>query len=92
MPVSDLASVTPAHQAARILAAWTSRNSAGLHEELRRSFDLCCPDHSRGLQEERLQLLQAVAEGMQHAPDPLRAGDRKLERCLDLLRHLAQTP
>lgn len=92
MPVSDLTSVTPAHQAARILAAWTCRNSVGLHEELRRSFDLCCPDHSRGLQEERLQLLQAVAEGMQHAPDPLRAGDRKLERCLDLLRHLAQTP
>jgi hypothetical protein len=29
---------------------------------------------------------------MQHAPDPLQAGDRKLERCLDLLRHLAQTP
>jgi hypothetical protein len=92
MPVSDLASVTPAHQAARILAAWTSRNSVGLHEELRRSFDLCCPDQSRGLQEERLQLLQAVAEGMRHAPDPLQAGDRKLERCLELLRHLAQTP
>ena len=92
MPVSDLASVTPAHQAARILAAWTSRNSVGLHEELRRSFDLCCPDQSRGLQEERLQLLQAVAEGMRDAPDPLQAGDRKLERCLELLRHLAQTP
>jgi len=91
MPVTDLVSVTTAHQAARILAAWDSRNPAGLQVELQRSLNLCCPDHSWGLQEERLQLLQAVAEGIQHAPDPLVPGDRKVERCLDLLRHLVET-
>jgi len=91
MPVSDFVSVTPAHQAARILAAWDSRNSAGLQVELQRSLDLCCPDHSWGLQEERLQLLQAVAEDIRHAGDPLVPGNRKVERCLNLLRHLVET-
>jgi len=91
MPVSHLVSVTPAHQASRILAAWSSRNPAGLQAELQRSFDLSCPDRSWGLQEERLELLQAVAGGIQCAPDPLVPGDRKVARCLDLLRHLAAT-
>jgi hypothetical protein len=91
MPVSDLVSTTPAHQAARILAAWDSRNPAGLQAELQRSLDLRCPDHSWGLQEERLELLQAVAEGIRHAPDPLAPGNGQVERCLDLLRHLVET-
>ncbi len=91
MPVSEPVSVTPAHQAARILAAWNSRNPAGLQLELERSLNLCCPDHAWGLQEERLELLQAVAGGIRHAPDPLVPGDRQVERCLDLLRHLVET-
>jgi len=92
MPQTTSSFVTPAYQAARILDAWSSRNSSGLHEELRRSMDLACPDQPWSLDEERLQLLRAVAEGIQHAPDPLTTGDAKLRRCLDLLRHLAQTP
>jgi hypothetical protein len=91
MILSDT-STTPADQAARILAAWTSQNASGLHEELQRSLELSSTQTAWGIVEERLQLLQAVTEGMQDAPNPLTAGDPKLRRCLDLLRHLAQTP
>jgi hypothetical protein len=92
MTLSDASTLTPAHQAARILAAWTSQNATGLHEELQRSLELSSTQPVRSIQEERLQLLRAVTEGMQGAADPLTPGDRKLQRCLDLLRHLAQTP
>jgi hypothetical protein len=91
MLMSDSSSFTPADQAARILAAWTSQNATGLHEELRRSLALSSEQPVWGLQEERLQLLRALTEGMQDAPDPLTPADPKLRRCLDLLRHLAQT-
>ena len=77
--------VTPALQAERILAAWDSGDEPLLHQELQKSRDLAC---APGLEEERLELLQAVSEGM------LRASDREestLRRCLDLLAHLAQT-
>ena len=82
--------MTPSGQAARILAAWRSRNTVGLHEELERTRQLTeprCP-----VQEERLELLRAVTEGMRHSPDPLTNVDPKLRRCLDLLRHLSQMP
>ena len=92
MTLSDTSSLTPADQAARILAAWTSQNATGLHEELRRSLELSAIEPAWSIQEERLQLLRAVTQGMQNAADPLTRGDRKLDRCLDLLRHLAQTP
>ena len=86
------AALTPADQAARLLAAWASGNPAGLREELRRSLELDCPGHPRSFQEEQLQLLRAAAEGMRFCLDPLRQADPKLQRCLDLLRHLAETP
>lgn len=92
MMMSGTSTRTPADQAARILAAWTSRNATGLHEELQRSLELSSAQAAWGIVEERLQLLQAVTEGMQDATDPLTTGDPKLRRCLDLLRHLAQTP
>jgi len=85
------ASLTPADQAARILAAWTSQNATGLHEELRRSLEISFAQPALAIQEERLQLLRAVTEGIQDAPDPLTLEDPKLQRCLYLLRHLAQT-
>ncbi len=91
MATIDYLPMTPSGQAARILAAWSSRNSAGLHEELERSLRLSGePDSS--VHEERLQLLHAVTEGMRHSPDPLTAVDPKMRRCLDLLRHLSQLP
>ncbi|HEV3331720.1 MAG TPA: hypothetical protein VG096_12100 [Bryobacteraceae bacterium] len=91
MMFPDAPSLTPADQAARILAAWTSQNATGLHEELRRSLELSEAQPAWGIQEERLQLLRAVTEGMQDAADPLTPGDPKLRRCLYLLRHLAET-
>ena len=92
MLMSEPSTLTPADQAARILAAWTSQNATGLHEELQRSLELSSAQPVRSIQEERLQLLRAVTEGIQEAADPLTAGDPKLERCLYLLRHLARTP
>lgn len=76
--------VTPARQAERILAAWASGNEPLLHQELRRSRELGCTTGG-GLDEERLELLQAASEGL------LRK-DRTAGRCLDLLAHLAQAP
>jgi hypothetical protein len=84
-------SLTAADQAARILAAWTSQNATGLNEELRKGLELSSEQPAWGIQEERLQLLRAVTEGIKDAPDPLTTGDPKLRRCLYLLRHLAQT-
>ena len=92
MTLLDPSTLTPADQAARILAAWTSQNATGLHEELQRSLELSSAQPPWSFQDERLQLLRAVSQGMQDAADPLTPGDRKLQRCLDLLRHLAQTP
>ncbi len=91
MLMSEPSILTPADQAARILAAWTSQNATGLHEELQRSLELSWTPQAGCAEEERLQLLRALTEGMQDAPDPLTPGDPKLRRCLDLLRHLAQT-
>jgi hypothetical protein len=92
MTLPDSPTLTPADQAARILAAWTSQNATGLHEELQRSLELSAGQPAWGIQEERLQLLRAVTEGIKDVPDPLTPGDPKLRRCLYLLRHLAQTP
>ena len=85
MPLAEL--VSPSDQAARLLTAWVSRNPAGLREELRRSRELDCGLGVRDLEsEERVQLLRAVAAGIEQSP----AEDPKLRCCLDLLRHLAE--
>jgi hypothetical protein len=90
MLMSDSSTFTPADQAARILAAWTSQNASGLHEELQRSLEFSSAQTAWGIEEDRFELLRAVTEGIQDAPDPLTPADPKLQRCLYLLRHLAE--
>ena len=84
--------VTPARQAERILAAWATGDQSSIQQELENSRGLAAG--SRGLDEERLELLQAVSEGMLRSPRPVRGDwdDPALRRCLDLLTHLANSP
>lgn len=92
MPVSEPLSLTPTEQAGRILAAWASGNKPRLQQELRNSRQLG-GGSQQPLDEERLELLQAVSEGMLRAPDGgLGRRDPAVRRCLDLLAHLAQAP
>jgi len=93
MSPSKLPPVTPSGQAERILKAWAAGNQPLLHQELERGQGLRCAP-GRGLDEERLELLQAVSHGMLRAPDVLQSGknDPSVRRCLDLLAHLAQAP
>lgn len=93
MPITDCSPLTPARQAGRILAAWAAGDEPLLRQELLRSQNL---DYSSrpGLDEERLELLMAVSEGMMRAPHHLQSArrDPAVRRCLDLLAHLAQAP
>ena len=93
MPMTDCSPLTPARQAGRILAAWAAGDEPLLRQELRNSQNL---DYSSrpGLDEERLELLMAVSEGMMRVPRRLQSGrkDPAVRRCLDLLAHLAQGP
>lgn len=93
MPLAEASHLTPALQAGRILAAWASGDAPLLHEELQKSQHLGGAP-GQGLDEERLELLHAVSEGMLRAQDPFRGGRRNpaIRRCLDLLAHLAQSP
>lgn len=93
MPIRDCSPFTPARQAGRILAAWAAGDEPLLRQELLRSQNL--DDCSRpALEEERLELLMAVSEGMMREPHRLPSGsnDPAVRRCLDLLAHLAQAP
>ena len=83
----------PALQAERILAAWASGDESLLRQELRKSQKLDGVP-ARGLDEERLELLRAVAGGLLKSPGGLRQGrkDPSVRRCLDLLAHLAHAP
>lgn len=83
--------VTPALQAERILMAWESGDESLLRQELHKTQNLGWTA-ARGLDEERLELLQAVSEGMLRAANPFCYGrkDPAVRRCLDLLAHLAQ--
>ena len=80
--------VTPTLQAERILAAWESGDGPLLHQELRKSQKL---DFAlvHGLDEERMELLQAVSAGMLRAVSHDRR-DPAVRPCLDLLAHLAR--
>lgn len=90
MPFADIVTLNPARQAGRILEAFASGNEPLLHQELQRSQYPGSP--RQGLEEERLELLQAASERMLRAGDPLGEGrrDPAVRRCLDLLAHLAQ--
>ena len=91
MTFAETMNVTPARHAERILQAWESGNELLLRQELRKTQDLGRAV-SGGLDEERLELLQALSEGMLRAASPLSQGrrDPAVRRCLDLLAHLAQ--
>ncbi|HLK49912.1 MAG TPA: hypothetical protein VKT49_17335 [Bryobacteraceae bacterium] len=93
MPLADTLSTSPALQAGRILEAFASGNEPLLHEELQKTRNLR-RSLSPGLEEERFELLQALAEGMLRFRARLSEGrkDPGVRRCLDLLAHLAQTP
>ncbi len=80
--------VTPARQAERILAAWESGDEPLLHQELRKSQKLDYP-LVQGVDEERMELLQAVSKGMLRAVSQDRR-DPAVRPCLDLLAHLAR--
>jgi hypothetical protein len=91
MRLADTLNLNPARQAGRILEAFAAGNPTLLHHELQRTQYRTAPAR-RGLEEERLELLQAVSEGMLRAGDPLAEArrDPAVRRCLDLLAHLAQ--
>jgi len=82
---------TPDRLAERILAAWESGNELLLRQELRKTQSLGCVA-AGGLDEERLELLQALSRDMLRPATPLSEGrrDPAVRRCLDLLAHLAQ--
>ena len=92
MPLADTLIPNPARQAGRILEAFAAGNQPLLQQELEKSQCLGSPA-LRGLEEERLELLQAASEAMLRLGDPLSEGrrDPAVRRCLDLLAHLAQT-
>ena|SRR5579872_1234544 len=91
MSFAETMNVNPSLQAERILAAWESGNELLLRQELRKTQSLPCAV-ARGLDEERLELLQALSEGMLRTAAPLSDArrDPAIRRCLDLLAHLAQ--
>ncbi len=89
MPVSETTfALNTALQAERILKAWASGDEPSLHRELQKSRQLSRLSQAPGMDEERMELLLAVTEGMLSSPDPL-ASDPPVRRCLDLLKHLA---
>ncbi len=91
MPATDTFTLNPVRQAGRILEAFAAGNQPLLHQELQRT-QFSAPAPVCGLDEERLELLQAISESMLRAGDPLSEGrrDPAVRRCLDLLSHLAE--
>ena len=91
MQSTEISQSSPAFQAVRILEAFSAGNQPLLYHELQKTRHLG-PATAPGLEEERLELLRAVSEGMLRAGDPLSLGrrDPAIRRCLDLLAHLAQ--
>ena len=73
-----------------LLRAWIIGDAEKVHSELQRS-GFVEPDYEEGEEAERIQLLKAVAQRMQHCPDLFapRATDPGLDLCVDLLAHLA---
>ena len=78
-------------QAGRILDAWASGNQPLLQRELENSRQLSPSGRMTGIDEERVELLRAISEGMLRSAGPL-AVDPAVRRCLDVLRHLAKRP
>jgi hypothetical protein len=91
MTFVETTNATPARHAERILAAWESGDEPLLRQELRETLNLGYTA-AGGLDEERLELLQALSAGMLRTAAPVSDGRRNpaVRRCLDLLAHLAQ--
>ena len=91
MALADTLSTSPALQAGRILEAFASGNEPLLQEELQKTRNLGRA-LTPGLEDERLELLQGLAEAMLRSRARLAEGrkDPAVRRCLDLLAHLAQ--
>ena len=92
MATAEISTLSPAHQAERILAAWDAGDEPLLRKELHNSQHLrYAPE--LGWDEERLELLRAASQGILRAPIPLTETrpDPAVRRCLDLLAHLART-
>jgi hypothetical protein len=75
--------------AENLLKAWLSGDVLRVHTELERSLSVPVEAHDTG-EEERMQLLQAVAGRMRRYPDLLELGSQspKLKVYLHLLWHL----
>ena len=73
-----------------LLRAWIIGDADRVHTELQRS-GIVEPDYEEGEEAERIQLLKAVAQRMEHCPDLFapRTADPGLDLCVDLLAHLA---
>jgi hypothetical protein len=76
-------------QAEALLRAWMVGDSGRLEAELEKSLSADLPAANDG-EEERVQLLRAVAGRMRSCPDPFAPWcvDPGLDLCLDLLTHL----
>jgi hypothetical protein len=81
----------PARQAENILRAWRRQDAAALRLEFRKGLSMCALPGALGVEEEQVDLLQAVAEKMHDYPDSARLepGDPVVRLCMTLLAHLA---
>ena len=84
----------PARHAGNILSAWVCGNEAALREELAKGLDLCSAPHVLSVEEENLELLQAVVTRLNECPAVLNAkpADPIVKLCISLLMHLAGRP
>lgn len=86
--------VTPARQAGNILRAWVCRDEAALRKEFAKGLELCPSPHGLALEEENLDLLQAVVTRLDDCPAVWKAkpADPVVRLCMGLLMHLAAQP
>ena len=84
----------PARHAGNILSAWVCGDEATLREELVRGLELFSSPHVLPLEEENLELLNAVAAWLNEGPVALNKepADPMVRVCISLLMHLAGQP
>ena len=84
----------PARHAGNILSAWVCGNEAALREELAKGLDLCSAPRDLPVEEENLELLEAVVGRLNDFPSVWDAepADSMVGVCISLLMHLAVQP
>jgi hypothetical protein len=84
----------PARHAGNILSAWVCGDEATLREELARGLELFSSPRVLPLEEENLELLNAVATWLNEGPVVLNEepADPMVRVCISLLMHLASQP